>query len=199
MTQTTEVLTKTAKDPKTFIKEWQSFYLKYFGIRNRFDDIKIPQSKLGFDRLILIAKDLNLDIIFKIMLNELKIRNSFPEGKLDDFITFNARNAQKSYAISLRDNIEPDPEYLGKSTCEADPDGKLGCTLLERLILELKYFSETGGYLDIKGWTLCTGSSGACGIIPYLSLLPDSNIMGIGFYSPEYSYPNSGIREVVSY
>jgi len=31
-------------------------------------------------------------------------------------------------------------------------------TLREHLLQELEYFEETGKHLDLKSWTLCTGS-----------------------------------------
>ncbi len=45
----------------------------------------------------------------------------------------------------------------------------LGITLLERLIYELLYFSETGGHLDITNWTICSGSRYSDGNVPYVN------------------------------
>ena len=39
-------------------------------------------------------------------------------------------------------------------------------TLKERMVLELKYFDETGKHLDIENWTLCTGFRHSVGRVP---------------------------------
>src|SRR3990167_5339132 len=62
-------------------------------------------------------------------------------------------------------SVAPDPEPLGQSTEEADPN-QTGITLRERLLMEILYFKETGNHLDIKGWTICSGSRGSDGGVP---------------------------------
>ncbi len=41
-----------------------------------------------------------------------------------------------------------------------------GITLMERLILELKHFEETGKHLDVDKITLCVGSRDSDGGVP---------------------------------
>lgn len=115
---------------------------------------------------------------------------------LDAHITQNARNTKVAYAIWVRAGVEPDEKYLGKSANQADPDMKLGETVLERLLHEFVHFDKTGKHLDVVGWTRCTGSRGAGGIVPNVGLDDDEVRVCWGY--PVFSGPRSGLREVVS-
>ncbi|MEK9186440.1 MAG: hypothetical protein AAB885_02525, partial [Patescibacteria group bacterium] len=59
----------------------------------------------------------------------------------------------KNYAVWVKNGVESD-----LSIAPDNPDKLLIITLEERLILELKYFSETGNHLDIARYTHCLNS-----------------------------------------
>ena len=71
-------------------------------------------------------------------------------------------------------------------------------TLLERLILEVKYFTETGKHLDVKGVTLCTGSRNSDGNVPYVDWFSDASEVCVGWYDVDDSGPMVGLRSAVS-
>jgi len=145
--------------------EWQEFYKDHFGLIVDFSQVPIPKNPGKGYRLIFIAKGMTMNKAFA------RCKELFDAGAyrddLDKAIPTNARTAKEHYAVWVRDGIEPDAEHLGRSTRQADPDMKIGITLLERIIFEIKYFSETGKHLDVKGVTFCSGSRFADGYVPY--------------------------------
>ncbi len=91
--------------------------------------------------------------------------------------------------------VEPDQEFLGKSTKEADPEMKTGITLLERIIFEIKYFIETGNHLDIKGLTFCSGSRYSDGGVP--GAIWYSDRFKVRWYDLAGSGSSCGVRSAV--
>jgi hypothetical protein len=116
---------------------------------------------------------------------------------LDTAVPTNTRTTANHYAIWVRDGVEPDEEFLGKPVCEADPDMKIGQTLLERLTLELKYFSETGKHLDIKGGTRCSGSRYSDGVVPHVYCYPYDGPVSVSWSSVGSPGGRWGIRRAV--
>lgn len=174
---------------------WRKFYQKYFQFGLSVADVCIPEKPTeGEWRLIVVAQGLTLNHVYK------RMSETFKCGKyandLDASVTKNARDTKETYAIWVRVGVEPDEKYLGKSTNQADPDMKLGVTLLERMLLEIVYFDETGEHLDTKGWTLCTGSRHSAGYVPSVSLY-DGRVH-VGWGSLDDSGTRCGLREAVS-
>ena len=78
---------------------------------------------------------------------------------LDKEVPTNDREANNgSYAVSFRKNVEADEEFKNLSANQLKKQNHKGITLLERLLLELKYFLETGKHLDNQIWTMCSSS-----------------------------------------
>lgn len=75
-------------------------------------------------------------------------------------------NETGSYPINIRRAIEADEENRNLSSDDLKKRGIKGITLLERLLLELGYFSSTGQHLDTESVTLCAGSLHKSGDIP---------------------------------
>jgi membrane-bound inhibitor of C-type lysozyme len=117
---------------------------------------------------------------------------------LDKSVTKNARDTKTAYAIWVRDGLEPDEQYLGKSTNQADPDMKIGVTLLERMIMEIKCFVWTGKHLDVKGVTFCTGSRYSDGFVPYVDWYSGGREVLVDWCNLDYSGSDYGLRSVVS-
>lgn len=146
-------------------EEWQKFYKMHFSWDVDFRGVIIPTMPTdGKWRLLFIAKGMTINKAFdqcKALFESWRYSDD-----LDKAIPTNARNASDHYAVWVRDGAEPDTEYLGKSTQQTDPDMKIGITILERIIFEIKYFLETGNHLDIKGVTFCSGSRDSDGGVP---------------------------------
>lgn len=171
--------------------EWEEFYQKNFGIKVNFSTTKIPIRRFIGQKLIFIPKKLTCNKVFDAW--------NFPKKRfvknLDDRLQFSVRdNTKKHYAVWVDAGGSPKVSLLGKSVKEADPDGQEGITLLERMVLELKHFTEEGKNLDAGKGTLCSGSMYKRGIgIPYTQVLSGGEV-SVSWYSPESKMPCIGIR-----
>ena len=167
--------------------DWQKFYKEKFNWTVDFSSVIIPpMPTVGQWRLLLIPKGMTLNFAFQIasgLFTSWRYNND-----LDGVVTKNIRNTENHYAVWIRDEVEPDKEFLGKSTRQSDPDMKIGITLLERIIFEIKYFTETRNHLDIKGLTFCSGSCNANGRVM------DANLNANGRFSVDWGnhQPKSG-------
>lgn len=89
------------------------------------------------------------------------------KNDLDKDVIVNDRdpNRDGSYAISFHSNVEADKENKNQSAEQRREQGCKDITLLERFLLELGYFLTTAKHLDIRNWTLCSGSRDSdCGV-----------------------------------
>ncbi len=175
-------------------EEWQKFYKTHFNWDVGFGQVIIPLKPEGKWRLLFIPKGMNLNLSFSIC--EKLFKSWRYTEDLNQAVTKNIRNTDSHYAVWVRDEVEPDQEFLGKSTRQADPDMKIGITLLERIIFEIKYFTENGNHLDVTGLTYWSGSRYAYGDVPIACL--DNN----GKFSVDWSYLDNcdskyGIRSAV--
>ena len=200
---------KEASTPKDYLKErkeWEKFYQTHFKDKVDLSQVKIPQKPKGNNwRLIFIKKGLTIEATFqkcKKLFNAWKYTNE----PLDEVVTQNTRTPTQHYAIWVKDGQEPDEEYQNQSTQEADPDMKIGITLLERLILEIKYYEENKEkrenkekHLDIKGLTYCAGSRDAYGGVPGVYGGGGDSKLRVGWCNLDYSFPECGLRVAVSF
>lgn len=174
---------------------WRKFYQKYFQLDLSVADISIPDRPVeGEWRLIIVARGLTLNQVYDRMSKAFKCWKYADD--LDASVTKNARDTKETYAIWVRVGVDPDEKYLGKSTNQADPDMKVGVTLMERMLLEIAFFDETGKHLDVVGWTLCTGSRDSDGCVPSVYL--DDDEVRVYWSYPGDSGTQSGLREAVS-
>jgi hypothetical protein len=169
------------------IEEWNKLY-DSFGKKS-------SKSKDDFTRLIVVKKGATLNEV----LAECKKRfNVWCYGNdLDKIVIQNDRIADKDYEVLVRNTIEADEEYKNMSANDIRKKGIKGVTLLERLLLELKYFDETGKHLDMNNITLCTGSRGADGRVPGVAWLAVDDELRVHWYNPGSSLGYLRAREVV--
>jgi len=176
-------------------ESWRKFYQKYFSLDVNVADVRIPDMPAkGEWQLLIIARGLTLNQVYDRMSKAFKCWKYADD--LDASVTKNSRDTKETYAIWVRVGVEPDEKYLGKSANQADPDMKIGMTLLERMLLEVAYFDETGKHLDVAGWTLCVGSRDADGYVPSVGLF--GGWVYVDWYGPDYSGARYGLREAVS-
>ncbi|MEK7614448.1 MAG: hypothetical protein AAB428_02165 [Patescibacteria group bacterium] len=183
---------------------WEKIFSNHFGLGVDFSGVLVPnQPTEGKRRLIFIPQGLKMNHAAECYHKVLTAHD--PKWKLwkytndlDATVTTNTRTSAQSYAIWVRDEVEPDAAYLGKSTRVADPDGKIGVTLLERLVHGLVHFVETKKHLDEKGVTFCTGSRHAGGDVPRMYWDPRRAEVGVDWDGLGSSDPRRGLREAVS-
>ena len=175
--------------------EWQTFYKTQLGWDVDFSLVSVPERPDEGDwRLIFIPKGLTPNKVF----DSWTFKKWRYTDNLDTAVSTNRRTSKEEYAIWVRIGVEPDDKYLGKSTREADLDMSLGMTLLERMVLEAKYFAETGGHLDIDGATFCSGSRNSDGSVPYVYWFPDNEEVYVYWDYLGHSGEAYGLREAVS-
>ena len=146
------------------LREWQAFYQKYFRMDLDISGILVPEQQEGFDRIIVVAGGLTHQAVIEVMREhfEMVCVNAYLTN-FYDHQTYSVRNNDQTYAIRVR-NTEISGEYKKMATAvEKTSAVNTGLvindmTLLERLIYELKYYDETGGHLDVEGFTVCGGS-----------------------------------------
>jgi len=68
-------------------------------------------------------------------------------------------------------------------------------TLLERLVYEYKYYSETKSHLDIDNITLCSGSRRSNGYVPYVDWRGGGLL--VDWCHSDHSYGNIRARSAV--
>src|SRR3989344_1015537 len=151
------------------LADWSMFYLDTFGITKDFSGLIIPKKKKGFDRLIIVAEGMTPNVLFdktKEFTTAWKYRDN-----LDEIVS--GRKADHDYAVWVRERVEADEELKNLSANDLKEKNILGITLEERLLYGLKFFKETRGHLDIKNWTLCSGSRNPGGGVPFVDLFSD--------------------------
>lgn len=90
------------------------------------------------------------------------------DDDLDKYVTVNDRdpNRDGSYSVSFKTTVEADEENKNQSADQRRAEECKDITLLERLLMGLAYFLVTGKHLDVKNWTLCSGSRGSSDFVP---------------------------------
>jgi len=179
-------------------EEWTEFYKTHFGWTTDFSRVLIPPRPTEcFWRLIFITKGITCNKVYEVWTKLFKSWKC--TNDLDKDVPINVRiSSDDSYAIWVRDRKEPDAEFLGKSTQEVDSEMKRGVTLLERMLLELKYFDETGEHLDVKGITFCSGSRSSAGCVPGVCWDPDDRDVSVVWGDVSGSHSGCGVRQAVS-
>lgn len=183
---------------------WEKIYQEQYGLEVDFSQLCIPEKPIeGKWRLIMNAKGLTMNhaaLCYKVIIHthnpDWNLRKYIND--LDATVTENVRTSAESYAIWVRDEPEPDKQYLGKSAREADPDKMIGVTLLERLVHGAIHFLETKKHLDEKGATLCSGSRLLDGGVPGVYCLSGGREVCVYWYDVRDAGPRGGLRPAVS-
>ena len=190
--------------PGDLLGPWETFYRDLFDLDLDFSSLRIPEKKGGFDRLIIVAKGMTPDKLYakcQELFTCWKYRNN-----LDSVTSDRDSNKMGTYAIWVRDRVEADVELEGKSANMLAKEGVKGLTLPERLLYELKYFTETGlpvqgqtgKHLDLKNITLCSGSRYPVGGVPGVFWYSGFGKMCVDWYDPDYRYDYLRARAAVT-
>ena len=203
VTVTTKSLSVRDLSPEEQLADWVEFYHDEFGLKCDFSSLRIPERREGFDRLIVVEEGLFIEEAFQECAERFKSCKYY-NAPLDKLCVHNDRGAQSGpYAIWVKDGCAEDALEASAGWVK----GRLaGITLLERLLLELKYFSETGkhpdrfdqyGYSHHKSRvTVCSGSSDEKGCSPTV-IWVDGNLL-IQWISDDYPQKDFAFREVIA-
>lgn len=136
------------------LRQSQLFYYENFNLDKSFADLRIPSQQDGFNKLLVIAKEVDLAKLIEKMNILMPIESHIP--KLSDVLS--DRQSEQDYAIWVKSSCEAPEEYANLSFNDFKKLGVKGITLLERLLYEMEFFLETRRHLDAQQRTLCVGS-----------------------------------------
>lgn len=181
------------KMPAFDTAEWERFYLKRFSHTVDLAGLHVPPKPDYPCCAVVIIPGITNNIVFDACTKAFKTwRYASDLNTIADIVA----RPQGPYVVWVRDTVEADPDMANKSANDIVAAGINTLTLKERMVLELKYFDETGKHLDIENWTLCTGSRDSDGGVP------SADWCDGGFYvdwcSADYSYSGLRAREAVS-
>jgi len=177
-------------------QEWTEFYRRYFRLSVDFTDVNILDDPGGFERIIFIPHGLAMTSVIKAMKKHFKVYTY--TNNLDKDVNNNVRSTQQSYTIRFRERVEADQELKNTSANKLKEDGVNTITLLERLVYELKYFSETGQHLDVDNVTLCAGSRNSVGDVPRVYWHAGVSKLHVYWYDPVSAHDSLRARQAVS-
>lgn len=154
--------------PADWRQEWERFYQEVFGLTRDLSGVELKDEPGGFGWAVFVVQGITLNQAY------VKCRDRFPSSSvygddLDKAVPQNDRTSATSYAKRFRNRVEADEENRFKSANDLAKKQIHGNTLLERFLLELWYEWRTGGgHLDLRNWTLCSGSRVRDGGAPYV-------------------------------
>jgi len=131
-------------DVAELLRDWEKFYLDVFGLQKDFSDVVVPPHRAGFDRLIVVMEGMTPNKVLRSCHDRFPTW-SWTDDLDDEAVAKNDREPTRSYAVWVRDRVEADEELENFSAMELKERNVQGVTLLERLLLELKFHLETGG------------------------------------------------------
>lgn len=166
------------------LASWQQFYSDLFGLKIDLSSLSVPGRKKGFDRLIIVAQGMTLQCLYD------KCTELFPCWKwtgqnLDEGVQSERTAKDDTYAVWFRDVVKADEDLKNLSANDLKKKSIPGITLEERLLMELKYFKETGSHLDVASITLCAGSRCSDDRVPGVFWSRRFGRLFVGWYFPE--------------
>jgi len=153
--------------------------------------IRIPQNPGGYDRVLFLLPWMTQNRLWA-KCGALFARHSYIGDDLDKVVSKHERSvANGAYAIRVRPNVEADEEPKNRSAIWIAGQNRKTVTLPERLVLSPWHHWMTGGeHLDITNITLCAGSRGSDGSVPYVCW--GVGLLDVIWYYPGYA--NGGLR-----
>ena len=176
---------------------WQQFYRDLFELEIDLLGLAVPARKKGFDRLIVVAPGMVPQRMYD-KCDELFTSGKWTDDDLNKIVQSERTAKDSAYAVWFRDVVEADEDLKNLSTNDLKEKKIPGITLEERLLMELKYFKETNGHLDITNVTLCSGSRYSGGGVPEVVWFPDGRGLWVDGCSPENSDSLLRSRRAVS-
>ena len=155
----------------------QCFYEEFFGFVPDISTISMSMGYRDFNCPIVRPKGISVNLVWDVCKKRFKCWQ-YDGFDLESLLRESERGEMKETSVRFfRTCVEADEETKNRSV--NDIARLRGITLLERLIMELKYFSETGEHLDIESWTLCSGSRFSDGSVPCVFYAPPSGSVGV--------------------
>lgn len=143
--------------------EWEGFYEKHFSLKPDLSALHVPVKPGYTCRGVVVLPELGNNRIFDACTKAFK---TWRYDKNLDTVRDIVQRPATAYVLWVRDDVEADADMANKSANDVENAGTNTMTLKERMLLELKFFEETGNHLDLQNVTLCTGSRYSGGRVP---------------------------------
>lgn len=158
----------------------------------------VPERQRGFDRLLVFANtqftnNQLFDVCSKSFQSWLYVDDLDSAALVD---TDERHPSRGVYAIWVKDKADSDYDLRDISAIIIADRGQKTVTFLEREFLESVYHRETGGHLDTRTSTLCSGSRSSDGNVPCTDWGFDK--FRVGFCNPGNGNPYIRARQVVA-
>jgi hypothetical protein len=181
---------------ETLICNWQEFYRDLFKIEADLSGVKIPEHKDNFDRLIIVLPGMSPERLYH-KCRELFLGWKSTNRDLGEVVQSERSNKDGPYAAWFKDTVKADEDLMNLSANDLKGKGISGITLEERLLYELKYYTETSGHLDPDTFTLCTGSLYNDGYVPTVRYRVTCVGLGIHWHDPQHRFTGMRARRAI--
>ncbi len=189
-------------DPSRLRQEMEAFYEEVYPayrvgcLRRDLSAVRIPESREGFCWGLIMFPGLTVEADLAAMQKEFPVWRQTNDN-LDRLVESVRTTDGEPYAIWFRDRVEADEEFENLSAEHLAGHLAVGIiTLPERVRLERWFHWRTGGRLDLKNWTLCSGSRRSGGSVPFVGWNNDG--LGVRWCCPQYAGSNLRARAVVA-
>lgn len=152
---------------------WSKIYNDYFNLDVDFSNIIIPSFYDPNKHFaIIVAKCLTPNRIVTAMHQFFDVYINCSEDLNGEF-SVNDRVADDNYVV-IFNRVDFEENLRNLSAKELTEKNIKGITLIERMLLEIMYYSQTGKHLDVgdEVGTLCSGSRNSRGLVPCIHWLP---------------------------
>ena len=193
------IKSRTKIETSDILTTWQKIYHEWFDMEIDISGLQVPENYNPEKHfLVLVAKDITINTVVEAMRKRFKVY-LYTED-LNSDVTKNDRSSEGGhYLVLFNKNVEADEEFKNMSADDLAKKEHKGITLLERLLLEVLYFSETKKHLDTDNWTLCSGSRGSVGYVPEVNWRSDYDGLSVRWYLSGHSDDSLRSRVVVSF
>jgi len=175
------------------LEQWQALYQDAFGLQLDLDGLSAPPAKPGFERLVVVAPGLTVGRAAAACQSAFNVV-PYCDLAAEQFVHDRSPNGQP-YAVRARPDEAADESLQMVSAQRLRQDNRACMTLLERLLLELKYHRETGDHLDTGNENLLAGSRDSFGGVP--SVYWGYAGLFVGCYAPHSAHMALRAREVI--
>ena len=181
------------------IQDWREFYRRELEIQMP-DTPFIPKPQDGFERLIIVAPQLTHRKVIRALEERFGVFCHYKVHGVDPdrIVVERDRMPDAAYGVWIRANVDADEEFANLSANDLRASKVAGITLLERLLLELKRFVDTGRHCDVDSQTLCTGSRHCDGSSPCVCWESPLGRLDINWVFPHIKGKSLRCRAVVA-
>lgn len=187
-------------DYSLILNEWEKYFYKIHQLKADFSGVTIPEADDDdFPWFVCTPENFSTERAYSGG-KQLYDKWKWTDKALDDILDLSfGRDSQKEpYIVRFHPNWEAD-ETLKNLSADAITEKQINTSALkERLLLGDFLYWKHKKHLDVKNWTLCSGSRFSDGFVPRVDWLPNYRRVIVYWHSSVNAPPYLRAREVVS-